>query len=337
LSEAVRRDPAEPGRWCDLADAMLKAGRADEARRYMSTALELGARIPTVYQRAANVSFAIGDTNQAMAHASRVLALTSAYDDAVFGEYLQRRLPLAAVLAGGLPREPRAFQEFLRFLIRNENDSDAAVAWRELLAHNYADDRLAREYVNFVYAQGRHEDAARGWAQYLGDRGNGYLESNWMFNGGFESELSGTPYDWTIESSNGDVEATLDPAVARAGHQSLRLRFGGKENVEYARTSQSVFVTPGVYRFEAFVRADGVTTDQGIRFEIFDPAGAERKVVRTEQVVGSTDWKRVEQVVPVSPGTHLLMVRVVRLRSLKFDNQIAGTAWIDDVRIQRLQ
>jgi hypothetical protein len=42
----------------------------------------------------------------------------------------------------------------------------------------------------------------------------------------------------------------------------------------------------------------------------------------------------VEQVVRVGAASHLVTVQVVRQASMKFDNKIRGTAWVDDVALE---
>ena len=110
------------------------------------------------------------------------------------------------------------------------------MAWTWLLAHGHADDRVAHDYVNFLYGDRRYEAAARSWAVYLGNRRNGYMESNWLFNGGFESDSAHVPFDWTVRNLNDDVQAAIDPEAAHSGRRALRLRFGGRENVGYEHT-----------------------------------------------------------------------------------------------------
>jgi len=129
------------------------------------------------------------------------------------------------------------------------------------------------------------------------------------------------------------VQVVLDSAVAHTGGHSLQLAFAGKENVSYSYTSEAAFVTPGLYRFQAFVRADGLTTDQRIRFRV-SGNGVD---VTTDQVDGTSDWTSIEQVVVVPERTNLLTIQVVRHKSLKFDNQIAGRAWVDDVSLTRIE
>src|SRR5204863_305075 len=119
-----------------------------------------------------------------------------------------------------------------------------------------------------------YKDAARSWALYAGQREDANLASNAIFNGDFESMPSGSRFDWRMDNLDDDVVVEVDASVARTGARSLRVRFGGKANVAYSHTFETTFVTPGLYRFQAFVRSQGITTDQGIGFHIFDAEGS---------------------------------------------------------------
>ena len=336
LLEALRRDAASPHRWCDLGEAMSKTGNIEEARFCFSAALALGTNVPPVLLRAANFYYGFGETQRALELNARVLEKTATYDSGIFRWCEEKKIGVREVLRYGLPAGERASQAYLRYLIDNGNFDDAATVWVWLLSHGYADDRLANEYVNFLFTDQRYESAARSWALYLGDHRNGYLESNWLFNGDFETAPSGSALDWKMENLNNDVQVALDRSVSYTGGQSLRIRFGGKENVNYNSTYQTAFVPPGTYRFEAYIRTQQITTDQGIGFHIFDPQAASRVDIKTEQTVGTNAWKRVEKTIHVPPDTMLLVIQVARQPSLKFDNQISGTAWIDSMKLLKL-
>jgi hypothetical protein len=53
----------------------------------------------------------------------------------------------------------------------------------------------------------------------------------------------------------------------------------------------------------------------------------------SDNLVGTTGWLEQHAEFTTLADSRLLLVRVVRPVSTKLDNQIAGTVWIDDVRL----
>src|SRR5436190_23720444 len=51
LNDALRGNPASPYPWCDLGEALLAAGRIDEARSCFTRATQLGPQSPPVFWR----------------------------------------------------------------------------------------------------------------------------------------------------------------------------------------------------------------------------------------------------------------------------------------------
>ena len=77
--EAIKRDPAAPHRWCDLGDAFLLAGRAEEARYCFSNALALGPEIPPILVRSASFYHALQEDERALKLGARVLEKSDVY------------------------------------------------------------------------------------------------------------------------------------------------------------------------------------------------------------------------------------------------------------------
>ena len=337
LLTALRRDPAAAFRWVDLGEALLQSGQAEQAKECFSTALAHAPHIPPLQMRAASFYYGIHEGERALEQTSRILENSALYDGPIFDGYGREQVPLARILHKGLPNNRRAWQSYLRYLLNFGRFADAAAVWDGIVALGYGDNQLARDYLASLLQDHRYEAAAQAWANYLGDRGHGYLQSNYLYNGDFEAEPSGVQFDWTMEDLNDDVKVAIDSGVAHTGSRSLRIQFGGKANVNYDRISEQAFVKPGRYRFSAFVRAEGITTDRGIAFRIFDGGSPARLDIRTEQVTGTTDWKNMEKIVSVPPGTRLLTIQVIRPASWRFDSFIAGTAWIDTVSLSRVE
>jgi hypothetical protein len=333
---ALRNDPASAFRWCDLGEALLDARREREARFCFARATELGPKLPSVRMRVANFHFRAGESRDALRLLSGVLKEMSQYDAVIFSLYARFGGGADEVLTYGIPEDRRAAQAYLRYLMRHRNSEGARKAWAWLWTRGFTDDQLAGEYVNFLLARKQYGEALPAWSGYAAGRGIRYSEGNCLFNGGFESAFTGAKLDWTVRALP-SVTVGRDSGVSHSGGWSLRTQFLGKGNVGYGHVSQTAIVKPGRYRLRAYVKAENVTTDQGVALRVFDPGAPARLDDRTAQVGGTSDWQLLEKDFRVQPATELVVVQLVRSPSLKFDNKIAGTVWLDDVALLMLR
>ena len=324
---ALRRDPASPYRWCDYGEAQLAAGDAAGARRAMARGLELGPAIGPILMRQVNFARRVDDAGTALRAGRRLLELVPDYDDAVFTTWDRMEIPTAQALDSGLP-DRRAAQSYLRHTVEGLNLARAADAWAWLLRRGYVDDALADNYAAALVRRGAAAAAWQAWTAYAGAREPGYPERNTIFNPGFEREPAGTTFDWRMETSPG-VAVVRDLSAAAEGKASLRLSFDGTENVTDCGVSQRMVLQPGTYSFEGRMKTRELTTDEGLGFRVFDPENPSLLDARTARLSGTHDWTVLQVSFEVRPATRLVEVRVVRAPSLKFDDKVAGTAWID--------
>jgi hypothetical protein len=329
----LQRDPQDPYRWLDLGDAFLEAGQKEDARYCFGQVLALAPHSAPLLLRVADFHFQIGENREALPITARILALIPDYDSVIFSDYMRSVDRAEDVLGLGLPEGSRAAQSWLRFLIQTGRLDDAQRTWDWVVAHGYADDASAGEYVDFLIRQGRPDSAASVWAQQMGARADDYDKSTYLFNGDFESDPAQSPFDWNVGRAE-SVEVTRDCTSASLGKCSLRISFAGTQNLDVTAASQLAFVRPGTYRFHAFIRTEALTTDQGIRFRISDAEVPARLDEVFGQFTGTSPWSSVDHDLIVSPETRLLRIEVIRQPSMKFDNKIDGTAWIDQLRLE---
>ncbi len=332
LLEELRRDPAAPDRWCDLGEARLQAGEERQARYCFAQALALGPNIPPVQLRAAEFYYRVHETKLALKQTSLILERTETYDSLIFDWYKAKNLPVTEILSHGLPGGPRASQAYLRYLMGIENTAGSVEAWNWAVSHSYADDRLAVEYVDYLFKYEEYQAAAESWARYAGGRDKGYPESNHIFNGDFESNPTGSRFDWTIDAAPG-ATVGFDHDIHYSGRRSLRIQFDGTQNVSNIGVRQMVFLKPGNYRFQAYIRTKDISTDEGVAVTVVDNEAPKQLNFTTENLLGSNDWKLVEHSFQAPAGTGLVEVRLARKPSLRFDNLIRGTVWVDQVSI----
>jgi O-antigen ligase len=327
MQSYLRRDPADPNRWQEMGAACLAANRLDLARYCFSRSLELAPRSPSIALTAADFRFDIGEEPSALELLARALAQGERSDQAVFADLDYRKTPIDRVTARALP-DRRAAQGYLRHLITAGRPDDARQLWRWMTSRAYADDVAAAGYFGLLVAQERSDAASEDWIEYVAGRDREYPHGNRVFNGGFEFDPKGSPFDWRLAGSAG-VAPGFETNVHHANGRSLRLRFDGTANPADLGVDQLVYLPAGQYELSAWSKADGVTTDQGVFVKL---TGAGRDV-STEPVRGTTDWREAVQPFTMAAGG-LVRLHVERNRSLKFDNLVSGTVWLDDIAIR---
>jgi len=331
--QLARNNPASPYRWADLGDALLASGEVSEARACFRRVEQAGPSTPQTLLRAAGFYLRLGENKETLRLMSKILSLTPAYDSLIFSYYDLMDQPAEVIIEQGLPAGARAAQSYFSHVIRKKDVAAAGCVWQWLAGRGLVDDALAGNYAQLLIGSGDLLQAARIWRDYAGSRDQGYLQSNFIFNPGFEREPAPSPFDWREAKARG-VEISRDSAVARQGRWSLRIRFTGEENINYRHFSQLTPARAGRFRLSAYVKTDNLTTDQGVALRVFDFESPARLEARTASLRGTQDWVQLVTEFRVPASTRLLAVEVVREPSLKFDNKLAGTVWIDDVRLE---
>jgi tetratricopeptide (TPR) repeat protein len=320
--ESLRRDPASPYRWCDLGDALFASGEEAEARSCFARAVDRGPDLAQVLWRAGQFYLKLKENRTGLRCMARILEKSQEFDSFIFEVYAAT--PVADVLAYGLPPVALPAQAYLRSLLRNPDAMGTEQVWNWIVARSFADDKLAADYTNSLIYHQDYENALNAWAAYLGLRKGPYLQSNSLFNGSFELEPTGSGFDWKVREVEG-VSAARDSNVRHSGRWSLRLSFEGEQNPEYRGVAQLAVLRPGNYRFEAYMRSSGITTDKGVGIRIGD--------AKTDALLGTNDWIKAEKDFAVEQETGPVRVEVYRERSLKIDSKIKGTFWIDDAQL----
>lgn len=330
LVSLLARDPAGGYNWIDLGESLEAHGRIDAARTAFARGLELGPNIPLFQMRTASFHLRQRDFRVGLPLMARSFVGNPTYEEAGFGVYQQHQVPLNDVLHFGLGSQ-RTAQAYLRKLLRDGNVDHAEKTWTWLVDKGWVDDQLAGDYVGGLVTARDFSRAASAWSEYHARSGRTRPESEYNFNGGFEWDPASGPFDWNLRPTQG-VKVTLDDAVKLAGARSARLEFDGTENVTGIGLTQGVWLPAGRYRLQAMVKTEGVTTREGVALAIEGPGIN----VSTESKVGTNDWAPVACEFDVPAEVGVVQLKVVRPRVFRFDNRIAGTAWIDQVSITKV-
>jgi len=334
LLDYLPRDPAAPTRWDNAGEALQRAGRTEQARYSFARAVELGPNSASTLLMAADFHFDVGEQQEALALMSRRLKIGSdGLASAVFADIEFRKIPVDETLRTLSPdrKSSRAYWQELTSAETGALEK-TTVLWEWMLRRGYIDDQLAREHVNFLIGANRAELAWQSWTRYAGQRAKGYPDTSRIFNGDFESESTGCRFDWSVQPTGG-AAIDFDRSVAYSGGRSLRVQFDGTANPSDVGVQQGIFLTPGRYRLSAYLKTKELSTDQGLSLRVVNEDGRVPIDAATEPLKGTSDWTLVETVFEAR-GSGLVRVSLTRKPTLKFDNLLRGTLWLDQVEVK---
>jgi tetratricopeptide (TPR) repeat protein len=320
--------------WADLAEVERDAQQPALAKYCFQRAVTAGPQSAAILFRAANYAFQTGDRDEVLRDLAAVLKdpeLTGYYD-AAFLTYSRLGAPIDELLDKGMPPLTTAAEPFLQFWMDDNKVPEAKATWAWMLKRSLTNEASCGSYVGFLLRNNEAETATREWRRAYAGKSPNFQFLNWVYNGSFEMEPKPGPFDWHIETTP-EVEAARVTEGSHDGIWSVKIKFDGSSDVDYHGVYQEVAIKPGQWRLRAFLKLDGISSDQGISLRVYDPQAPNRLDLRTDARLGTADWSQVERVFTVGTQTKVVQVEVMRGRSYGVQSKIAGQAWVDSVNL----
>jgi tetratricopeptide (TPR) repeat protein len=336
LHRAAALDPRSANYWMALASAYESAGQISQAREAFHTALKDYPASAEAHWRFGSFLLRQGEIRQGYAEVHLALQI----DDRLIPLAISRVWPAThdaeALLNDVLPNSEEAQQAALESFSTDNLIEPALAVWKHMVAVREAIPVHAVFPLEEILLQAhRNSDARDVWCQALvasGHPDEANTGNSLVFNGGFEFDATGGGLDWHLVPTTG-VTYDYDSTNAHSGKRALRLTFDGEQNSEIQSVSQTVLVQPNTrYHFEGYLRTNGVTTESGLRFFIAF-AGTAQPALILENFTGNHSWEKVSADFTTAADEYSLVVELYRPKSVRFTNNIAGTAWVDDVSI----
>jgi hypothetical protein len=334
---ATRLSPRHAQYWADLGTAYDWAGNRHDALRALERARDLFPNSPDIHWRLANFYVRTGKTHESLTTLRKVLLGVGVPPQDVFALGESVTPDKKTILDEMVPPRAPILLGYLNFQAAAGDMPAAAQTWGRLLELKLPFELAASfPYLDTLIQKRETQELARTWSA-LGERFPEKVgkptAANLVTNGSFESNILNGGLDWRVVPVDG-ATVTIDSQQKFEGRRSVRIEFDGTRNVDYGHLFQYMLVQPNTkYRFSGYMRTQGITTDSGPRFQVLDPYGPEKEFNETKNLVGTSGWMEQELAFKTLPDARLLMVRIIRPASKKFDNKIAGTVWIDDLRL----
>jgi tetratricopeptide (TPR) repeat protein len=335
---ALSLNPVSSDIWLDLATAYESEGNLTAARDAFLHAKRVYPLSPEVSWRYGNFLLRQRELEPAFAEMRHAVEADPGRGAEAFSRSLRVEPNIEKILDRILPPVGEVYVDVIWDQITGGQTDIALKVWDRLVAiHPRVPLRDVFPLVGALRNAKRITDARRVWDQAALVAGMADLQGppgSVLWDGGFESGVTGGGYSWLFPEGLRNVQISIDAEEKHTGNHSLRLTFDGKSIVSSTEICHYVPVQPLTsYRFSAWVKTRAVTTDQGVRFQLRSLGTEDTSVAVTPDVHGSEPWTLIE--LPWSSGNDVqeLQICLVRLLSDQLENKIKGTTWVDDVAL----
>jgi tetratricopeptide (TPR) repeat protein len=339
--KAAEVNPRSDIYWMDLAGACEMLGETSRAREAYEKAKLDHPVSPEVAWRYGSFLLRQDDIAKAFAEFRVALMKDPKLATSAVAQSWKAGASASQILNEVLPPESQYYLAAMDFFLSQRQDAAALSIWNRLLDLKQPFEmQQAVPLVSDLIAQDRVAEAWGVWQQALAATHwvvDASGDSSVLFNGGFEHDLVNGGFDWQELPVQG-ASFAIDSGVAHSGARSLRIDFDGSVNQDFSQLVQWVAVEPRRrFRFAAYLRTEGISTDSGVRFLVYDPHHPNVAQTLTRDLTGTHPWSLVDAEMTTGPETHLLAIVLRRFPSRKFDNKLQGTVWVDDVSLTLLE
>jgi tetratricopeptide (TPR) repeat protein len=341
LQKATQLNPHSADLWMALADeyeSLADSGSAEKAYEKAQADYPVSSDVAWRY---GNFLLYEQKLPRAYEEIRRAISVDPTLTEKAVAECWQSNPDVAPILDQVLPPRSEYYLRTIEFFLIQKIPDAALAVWnrqRERGLSVKLDGALP--LVDVLIQQNRIREAQETWNEMLQavkwspeEENDGTL----VWNGGFEHKFANGGFDWRLIPVSG-AKFEIDRFIAHSGSRSLRIRFDGMGNLDFAHVFHYVAVAPDThYRFSAYLKTEEISTDHGIYFEVFDPWHPAEVHLATPDATGTTPWTAVQADIVAGRETRLLEIAVRRTPSWKFDNKLSGTVWIDDVNLTPVQ
>ena len=334
---ALSMNPRYPDAWLDLGTLYESEGDLRAARDAYLQARKAYPASAAVAWRYGNFLLRQDEVKPAFAEIRRAVYADPKRSAEAFSRCWRVDPDVQAVLDSVIPPDRAAYLDVIRELVAADRLDESLTVWRRLVSfHPRTSPADVILLTDFLLQKDHFGDAHRVWreALLLTDVVTGDPPGSALWDGGFESNVSGGGFAWTFPVVSPGVQAGLDRRQKHSGKQSLRLFFDGKHNPNFEVYSNVEVRPETTYRLSAWVRTQALTSDEGVRFRIYWFSDSHSSgSTDSQDSRGTLPWTRIEMPWTSGKDVHRARLSVLRNLSRGSDTRIQGTAWIDDISL----
>jgi tetratricopeptide (TPR) repeat protein len=335
--KSLEIDPHATSTWLELAATYESESNDVAARNAFINAKKTYPLSAEVSWRYGNFLLRQGELEPAFAEIRRSVEADPGRAAEAFSRCLRVEPDANVILDRVLPANSTIYMAVMEALALDRQIENALKVWTRIVAMHPKIALLdAFQIVMELRENGRASEAHKVWEQAVGLAGLAGLEgprNSMVWDGGFESDVTGEAYAWRLPRTPSSAQVGFDNQEKYSGKRSLRVSFDGSADVAFYDVCQTVPAEAGTaYELSGWMKSKDLTTDQGIRIEL-RPGIPGQTGATTADVRGTQPWTRFAVVWPGAKENQETQICLRRDASDQEDNKIRGTAWVDDVAL----
>lgn len=331
LERAIQLNCWRPEYWADLARLCSATGDFACSDRAFERVVELAPMRPRyTWERAAYLAVT-GQRERALAAFARYVQL-SPNDAAAAFDTAERlyRDPNLVWTAIAKPAGSDAQIALLTWLAWRGQGEQTGLWWAQI-GRGQLPAKAVRDYSEALVQHGNFALAQSVWSKVESIEPAPTSEAaNGIYNPEFVLQPTNRGFDWHLAR-----EWFVEPSIEeKDGRRALRVNYSVGYNADSEPAYQFVRVEPNEsYLLSAEAESDDIASASGPRLRVLDAQCAPCLAVSSEQVVGTSEWKKLQLSFSTGPKTAFLRISLFRPRARAFPMDITGTIWLRNFRL----
>jgi tetratricopeptide (TPR) repeat protein len=336
--QSLKIDPGSSNTWLDLAAVYESEGDDKAARNAFLSAKKVYPLSAEASWRYGNFLLRVGELDAAFAEIKSSVSADPTRATEAFSRCVRIEPDPDVILDKIMPPNPKLYLAVMQDLAGERDTVNAVKVWKRVAAlHPKITMPEMFVLTDTLRQQGQFDIAHEVWEQASNLAGVEQLEgpqNSAMWDGGFETEVTGMGYAWRIGNVARAAQIGFENREQHSGKHSIRVSFDGSSDVSFRDVCQPVLVDGGkAYELSGWIQTKDLTTDEGIRLEL----RAQSTRVMTDSLKGTQPWTRVAVPWEGVPESQEVQVCLLRMPSaLEDNNKIRGTAYVDDIALTPL-
>jgi hypothetical protein len=186
-------------------------------------------------------------------------------------------------------------------------------------------------YLTLLFSKKLYALAYAVWLEFLPP--NQTEQVAHLFNGSFEQEPSGSPFDWDMAQGT-DTRATIFAREDKEKERALYITFG-QGRATFPRIRQTVVLAPGQYRFQGQYMGE-LRARRGLQWRLSCYGG--QPVGESEMLVGNVpEWRPFSFDVSIpDQNCPAQLVELTHMARSPSEQLASGSMWFDNLSITRI-